>query len=331
MARTSTSSPVTDLERAILYCRRRDYNLEGIPMYLMLEDLTLEQACRSAEGGRLGRLLANYLGRLVAERDQASLLDVATALEVLAAYHFDPEDDEAPVTSATTLGKLAAGPLVRTMNFHNTIRAQAVQVERQLMAAGERFSAIDENDLDGLLSGRAWHDRKPPLIPVFYEGYRNNYDIALPLLERVGLRGWFFIPTSFIDTPVPEQYAFARAHHIGLTDEDRVGGRCAMTWDELRDVVACGHVVACHTATHCAIVDVETQEDAQRELVDSRRRLEQELGREVRSLAWLFGAPYGEDGRVDTAVRESGYRLVFSNTKIQSIQGCRPRRRAPGG
>ena len=45
----------------------------------------------------------------------------------------------------------------------------------------------------------------------------------------------------------------------------------------------------------------------------------------------FLGAPYGEDGRVDTAVRESGYRLVFSNTKIQSIQGCRPRRQAPGG
>jgi peptidoglycan/xylan/chitin deacetylase (PgdA/CDA1 family) len=319
MAWTNTSSPVTDLERAIFECKRRDYNVEGITMYLVLEDATSKPACRSAEGGRLGRLLADYLGRLVAERDQASLLDVATALEVLAAYHFDPEDGEAPVTSATTLGKLAAGPLVRTINFHNTTRAMATQVERQLLAAGERFSAIDEDDLDGLLSGRAWHGRKPPLIPVFYEGYRNNYDIALPLLERAGLRGWFFIPTSFIDTPVPEQYAFARAHHIGLTDEDHAGGRCAMTWDELRDVVARGHVVACHTATHCAIVDVETQEDVQRELVDSRRRLEQELGCKVRSFAWLLGAPYGENGRVDAAVREGGYRLVFSNAKIQRV------------
>jgi peptidoglycan/xylan/chitin deacetylase (PgdA/CDA1 family) len=318
MTRTYSSSPVTDLERAILDCRRRDYNLEGIPMYLVLEDPTSEQACGSAEGGRLGRLLADYFGRLVAGRDQASLLDVATALEVLAAHHFDPEDGEAPVTSAT-LGKLAAGPLVRTINFHNTVRARATQVERQLMAAGERFSVIDEDDLDGLLSGRAWHGRKPPLIPVFYEGYRNNYDVALPLLERAGLRGWFFIPTSFIDTPVPEQYAFARAHHIGLTHEDHAGGRCAMTWDELRDVVARGHVVACHTATHCAISDIKTQGDVQRELGDSRRRLEQELGRKVRSLAWLFGAPYGENGRVDAAVREGGYRLMFSNAKIQGI------------
>jgi peptidoglycan/xylan/chitin deacetylase (PgdA/CDA1 family) len=318
MARTSSSSPLTDLERAILECRQRDYNLEGIPMFLALEGR--DPAPRGAEGGRLGRLVVDYLGRLVGGGEQASLLDVATALEVLAAYHFDPEDGEDPVTATAALGGLAAGPLLRTINFHNTPPARSEEVERQLLAAAERFRAADEDDLDRLLSGGAWHGRKPPLIPVFYEGYRNNYDVALPLLERAGLRGWFFIPTSFIDTPVPEQHAFARAHHIGLTEDDRAGGRCAMTWDELRDVVSRGHVVACHTATHCAIVDVKTHEDGQREIVGSRQRLEQELGREVRTLAWLSGAPYGENERVDAAVREGGYRLVFSNTKIQNIQ-----------
>jgi hypothetical protein len=69
-------------------------------------------------------------------------------------------------------------------------------------------------------------------------------------------------------------------------------------------------------------VDIGTPEDVQRELIDSRRRLEQELGREVRILAWQSGAPYGENERVDAAVREGGYRLVFSNTKIQSLQSA---------
>jgi hypothetical protein len=69
MARANSSSPVVDLERAILDCKRRDYNLEGIPMYLVLEDLTSDPTLRGAEGGRLGRLVADYLGPLIAERD----------------------------------------------------------------------------------------------------------------------------------------------------------------------------------------------------------------------------------------------------------------------
>ncbi len=288
-------------------------------MYLVLEDLGAERALGGASGGGLGRLVEGYLGHLVADRDEASLLDAATALEVLAAYHFDPEDGEAPVTGAAAFGGLAAGPLVRAINFHNTLPAHSDALERQLRAARERFCSVDEDGLDGLLSGGAWGRPKPPLIPVFYEGYRNNYEVALPLLERLGLRGWFFVPTAFVDTPVPEQYAFANSHFLGLTEDDRPGTRCAVTWDELREVSARGHVVACHTATHCAISDVRTQEDAERELVGSRRRLEQELGREVRTLAWLSGAPYGDNEQADAAVREAGYNLVFSNTKVQRI------------
>jgi Polysaccharide deacetylase len=317
MARTHSSSPVEDLERAILECRQRDYNVEGIPWFLMLEDVP---ARRGAVGGRLDRLEEDYRRRLVAGRGQASLLGVATTLEVLAAYHFDPEDDEAPVSGAA-FGDLAAGPLVRAINFHNTPAARSAEVERQLVAAGERFGSVGEDDLGRLLFGGAWRDRKPPLLPVFYEGYRNNYDVALPLLERAGLRGWFFVPTAFIDTPVSEQHSFARAHHIGLTDDDHAGKRCAMTWDELRDVAARGHVVACHTATHCAVVDIETPEDARLELAYSRQRLEHELGREVRCLVWFLGTPYGENERANAAVREAGYRLLFTNTKVQRVPG----------
>lgn len=322
MAGINPVSPPVDLEQAVRACNRRDTNREGIPMFLVLEDLTGPPARRSAAGGRLGRLAEDYLRHLAVDRNEVSFYDVATALEVLAAYHFDPVDGEGLVTDAATLGELATGPLVRAINFHNTPRARAAVYERQLLAAGERFCTVDEGDLDGLLSGRPWRGPKPPVIPALYEGYRNNYDVALPLLERAGLRGWFFVPTAFIDTPVSEQYAFARAHHIRLTDDDHAGNRCAMTWDELRDVVARGHVVACHTATHCTITDVVSPEDVQRELVDSRRRLEDELGHEVRTLAWLFGVPYGEDQRGDVAVREAGYQLVISNTKIQRVPGA---------
>jgi peptidoglycan/xylan/chitin deacetylase (PgdA/CDA1 family) len=289
-------------------------------MFLVLEGHSPGKAVRNVAGGRLGRLVENYLDHLASGPDQASLLDAATALEVLAAYHFDPEDGEDPVTGVAAFGGLSAGPLIRTINFHNTIQARSDEIERQLRAAGERFRTVGEDDLDGLLSGGAWPWPKPPLILVFYEGYRNNYEVALPVLERLGMRAWFFVPTAFIDTPVPEQHAFAGAHSIGLTDEDRPGYRCAMTWDELRDVASRGHIVACHTATHCAISDVRTPQDVQRELVGPRRRLEQELGREVGTLAWLSGAPYGENDRVDPAVYEAGYHLVFSNTKIQRLR-----------
>ena len=330
--RESLGPPVNDLRRAVRACKFRDYNLEGIEMFLALEDLSaprVSPASGPLESGRLGRLAEDYLGRLAGRRSRVSLDDVATALEVLAAHHFDPVRGEDPRTNMATLGGLTAGPLVRAVNFHNTPRARAAEIERWLLEAGKLFRAVGEKDLEDLFSGTPHSGSpgqltEPPLIPVFYEGYRNNYDVALPMVERAGLRAWFFIPSAFIDTPVSEQYAFARSHYIGLSDEDYPGKRCAMSWDELRDVVARGHVVACHTATHCAVFDLRGPEDVRRELFDSRRRLEDELGCEVRTLAWLLGTSYGEDRRADDAVQEAGYRLVVSNAKIQRLPGSDP-------
>lgn len=287
-------------------------------MFVALEDLALGSRELPA-GGRLGRLAEDYLERLVGGRDRISPGDAATALEVLAAYHFDPVEGESLRTNAASLGGHAAGPLVRAVNFHNTPRARADEIERWLLEAAELFAAVGERELDAMLDGPQGEPGKPLLMPVFYEGYRNNYEVALPMLERAGLRGWFFIPTAFIDTPVGEQYDFTRRHYIGLTGEDYPGKRCAMSWDELREVVARGHVVACHTATHCSIFDLRGPEDVRRELVDSRVRLEEELGVEVRTLAWLLGTSFGEDPRADAAVHAAGYRLVVSGAKIQRL------------
>jgi hypothetical protein len=34
-----------------------------------------------------------------------------------------------------------------------------------------------------------------------------------------------------------------------------------------------------------------------------------------------LGTPYGENERTEAAVREAGYRLLFSNTKAQRVPG----------
>jgi peptidoglycan/xylan/chitin deacetylase (PgdA/CDA1 family) len=297
--------PVADVRAAIWACKARDYNMEGIPMFLRLEDLRPRARATPPSGdAHLERLARHYLDRLGGNPAHA-----AAAQEVLAAHHFDPVE-----------GETSGGPYVRVVNYHNTSRERQAEHEREILGLGERFSAVDEAGLHALLSGGELPGADAPgVLPVFYEGYRNNYEVALPMVERAGLRAWFFLVLAFVDAPVEGQYAFARSRYIGLAENDRPGRRCAMTWDELRDVVARGHVVACHTATHCAASSISTPEDARRELFGSRERLEEELGTRVQTLAWLLGAPYGEHDRADAAVRAAGYRLVFSNAKVQRI------------
>lgn len=219
-------------------------------------------------------------------------------------------------TFASVQRGLARGSYLRTINFHNTPERRAAEYEAQIARYAEHFRAVGEADLDGYLSGTRPPGNRPGLLPILFEGYRNNLWLA-EVLERHGLIGWFFVPAGFPDVPVAEQHDFARAHHIGL-DPDDAGGRVAMTWDELRALDE-RHVIACHTLTHSLLTPDSPDDLLQREIVDSKLRLEQALGHEVTTFAWLYGSEYGLNERADAKLREAGYRYLLSNFKIQKL------------
>ncbi len=229
----------------------------------------------------------------------------------------DSRPPPVPVSATAAAALLDGAPLLRAINFHNTPASGRERYAAQLEGLGERYGPVDEDGLGLLLEGKALRHGRPGVLPVLYEGYRNQYEVALELIEREGLVAWLFVPSAFPGVAEEEQHAFAAAH-----DLDRAGGdpaRVAMSWDELRDVVARGHVVACHTATHAGAADLLAAEDVERELAGSKRVLEEQLGIEVRSFAWLWGTPVGVHADLDARLTELGYRFVFSDTRIQRL------------
>ncbi len=226
-----------------------------------------------------------------------------------------------PVTFGETVRTLepllAAQPLIRTVNFHNTPRARTAEYERQLGQYSRSFSAVSENDLDEYLKTGRWHKAKPGLIVAFYNGYRNNYDVGLPLLERYGFIGWFFVATGFVDTPPTEQLAFAAGHTLATVKDEYADGRYALSWNELRELDR-KHVVASHTRNHAKLAEKDPKA-LNSEIVGPQHDFETHLRHRVRSFASLSGAPYGEQKDADTLIEAARYQFVFSNFTIQRL------------
>jgi peptidoglycan/xylan/chitin deacetylase (PgdA/CDA1 family) len=213
---------------------------------------------------------------------------------------------------------LIQGSYIRTVNFHNTTVNQTKKFESQLAFLAKHFSAVSEADLDAFFETGKWTKDKPGVMPIYFEGYRNNFEVVAPLTEKYGLTGWFFVPSHFLSVPVPEQRAFAKAHNIGLVANEYPDGRIAMTWDELR-LLDKKHVIACHTKTHHRLTKDSPDEELRREIVESKAELERELGHEVSTFAWLYGSEYGVNPRADRYLHEAGYRYLLSNFKIQRL------------
>lgn len=211
---------------------------------------------------------------------------------------------------------LRAGNFVRVVNYHNT--ADRKHLLRDLTSILERYVPITLADLDAYVQTGAWHQGGPGFIPVFYEGYRNNYEVAAPVCEELGIEAFFFICTAFVDTPVEQQEAFARSHSIDLVPSEYGRDRLAMTWEEVKEL-SLKHTVTPHTASHAGIADIWTPSDLRREIVEPKRKMDTVTGQDSPAMAFLWGTPLGGSEPHEQAVREAGYRYLFSNTAVQVL------------
>lgn len=225
------------------------------------------------------------------------------------------------ISAGGTEADLRAGHFLRVVNYHNTPASWKDELVAELRGYAKDFDTVDVSDLERFARTGVWHKARPGLLPVFYEGYRDNYDVAAAACEEAGVTGWFFVCTAFVDTPVDAQYDYATAHRIKLVDDNPRGQRLAMTWDEIADLHRRGHVVTPHTASHALAREMLTPEDIEREVIEPKRLMDRATGGSALCTAWLEGTSWTGESAADRALVEAGYRFVFSNTMVQRLPG----------
>ncbi len=193
---------------------------------------------------------------------------------------------------------LAPFPELPVLTYHRVVRdppsdsrfnvyITAAELQRQLAALKARgYETITFRDM---AEGRRV---RKPIILTFDDGYADNYQHLLPLLERHDARAVIFalgdrgIRTNAWDAALGEPQA-------ALLDDA-----------QLRACHASGRVeIGSHGLTHRHLPQLDDAALA-REVRESKRALERLLGAEVLAFAY----PYGEYGaREVAAVKEAGY------------------------
>ena len=133
--------------------------------------------------------------------------------------------------------------------------------------------------LDALLDG--WRGRGPlprrPVVITFDDGFRNCVEFAVPALRRHGFPAMFYLVAGL----------------VGQTSRWMVPSTGAefplFDWTSARRMLDEGMECGAHSLTHPSLAQCSPSE-CDRELVESRRLLEDRLGREIRHLAYPYGA-----------------------------------------
>lgn len=133
------------------------------------------------------------------------------------------------------------------------------------------------------------------VVLTFDDGYEDNHRVALPLLVQYGFRATIFVVADL-------------THRRNWWDRVVPGGASLLSPWQLRELSSFGVEIGSHGMTHRRM---DSLSPAQRcaELVDSRRTLEDVLGKPVEHFAWPYGAVSEECKR---AAREAGYAASFA-------------------
>jgi len=143
----------------------------------------------------------------------------------------------------------------------------------------------------------------PRALHVTFDDAYRSVATVIPSLRTLGVPVTVFVCSNYAAGGMPLDVP-----ELALEAATRPSELATMEWDELRALAEDGVEIASHTASHAHLTRLGDTE-LRFELTESRDRIENELQRECRFLAY----PYGEeDKRVRTAARKAGYTAAFA-------------------
>jgi peptidoglycan/xylan/chitin deacetylase (PgdA/CDA1 family) len=172
--------------------------------------------------------------------------------------------------------------------------------ERQLALLRRR--GVRSGGLGDLAAVAAGERRGRLAFLTFDDGFRDNYETALPILRAAGERAFVFVLPPLVDDGAPLAWPEVAAEQRRHPESMR-----SVTWPMLEEMREGGFEVGSHGLTHAHLPRLGA-EALREELWESRAQIKARLG-SCDTIAYPFGEWSPE---VAAAARDCGYRFAFS-------------------
>ena len=180
----------------------------------------------------------------------------------------------------------------------DSLSIDAAAFERHCRFYRDHFRVVPLRELVNRMTNGLSIDRL--LSITFDDGYRDNFENARPVLEKLSLPATFFVVTEWMGSNVVPWW-------------DRVRGASYpwMNWDHVRELHRRGFEIGAHTRSHVDLGKVSPSE-ARDEVLGARVELEQQLGARVDSFAYPYGGHKHVTETNRDVVRNAGFRCCCS-------------------
>lgn len=129
------------------------------------------------------------------------------------------------------------------------------------------------------------------LLVTFDDGFASNRWAAETILNQLGIKALFFVPSDFIELDDPEKQRIFMGKNVwpGTAPTTLARHLRSMNWDDLSYLLEEGHSIGAHTKSHARLSELKSETDLVDEIIGSGDQLESKLGVNIRHFAFPFG------------------------------------------
>jgi len=175
-----------------------------------------------------------------------------------------------------------------------TVSAETFERHLAFLAKG-RYRVVGLEEIVASLGGGQRPARRSVAI-TFDDGYEETHQVAWPLLKQFGFPATIFVAPA------------------------EVGWPGFVTWQQVAAMASDGLVIGCHTMHH-SYLPLVGAERLPEELVQSKRVIEERIGRPVTLLSYPVG---GFTSQVQFAVQQAGYAAACTTNRTSPHPGIDP-------
>ena len=164
---------------------------------------------------------------------------------------------------------------------NDAVISPALFAEQMAYLHSQGYNPVTLDQLYDYLSDQKGLPPKPVVI-TFDDGYRDTYEIVMPILKQYGFKSTLFVLTA---------------------DSER-----RLTWQELREMKAAGMAVASHSNTHRNLAGMTVTAQTE-EIIRSKELLDRNLSQDTR----FFSYPNGSFSKETIGLlRKTGFKLAVT-------------------
>lgn len=192
----------------------------------------------------------------------------------------------------------------------DSLTVDTAAFERYCRFFRRHFNVVPLRDLVRMLE-RGSRPRHALAI-TFDDGYRDNFEYAAPVLEKLSLPATFFVVTQWMGTDI-----------VPWWDAEQGARYPWMTWDQVRSLHQRGFEIGAHTRTHADLGRIADARAAD-EIRGARLELEDQIGAAVESFAYPYGRAHHFTNGNRRLVQTAGFRCCCSGFGGVNLPGTDP-------